>query len=78
MSDYLSQLMKSGKKLLTDTKTPATKEKRQAVAKSAIESTPTESDPHKAFVKRTISEKPKKTEVVEEFKKFIKAEESKL
>lgn len=78
MSDYLSQLMKSGKKLLTDTKTPATKEKREQVAKSATSTAPTETDPHKAFIKRTISEKPKKLEVVEEFKKFIKAEEAKL
>lgn len=77
MSDYLSQILKSGKKLLNDTKVPATKEKRETVAKSAT-APPTDSDPHKAFIKRTISEKPKKLDVVEDLKRFIKTEEAKL
>jgi hypothetical protein len=36
---------------------------------------PVETDPHKVFIKRTIAEKPKKAEVVEEMKRFTKAAE---
>jgi hypothetical protein len=79
MSDYLSQLLKSGKTLLKDTKLPATKEKREVVAKSSSQpTTPADSDPHKVFIKKTVSDKPKKLEVVESLKRFITAEESKL
>ena len=79
MSDFLQHLMKSGKQILVDTKTPATKEKREKVAKVANETPkPEDSDPHKVFVKRTISEKPPKEKVVVDLLKFIKAEEAKL
>lgn len=78
MSDYLTQVLKSGKTVLKDTKTPATKEKREVIAKSKTTPTPEDSDPHKVFIKKTISDKPKKLEVVESMKRFIKAEETKL
>lgn len=78
MSDYLAQVIKSGRTLLKDTKQPASKEKREVVAKSKMTPTPEDSDPHKVFIKKTISDKPKKLEVVESMKRFIKAEESKL
>jgi hypothetical protein len=80
MSDYLTQLLKSGKQILTDTKVPASKEKREKVAKQANEATPKpeDSDPHKVFRKRTISDKPSKEKVVEDLKRFIKEAESKL
>lgn len=73
---YLSHVLKSGKKILNDTKAPATKEKREKIAKNAQE--PVESDPHKAFIKKTITEKPKKEDVVKELKRFIEEAESKL
>jgi hypothetical protein len=75
-NNYLNQMLKMGKKILTDTKVPATKEKREKIAKNATE--PVESDPHKAFVKKTITEKPKREEVIKEFKRFIEEAESKL
>ena len=75
-SDYLAHLLKAGKQILTDTKAPATKEKREKIAKNAQEAP--ESDPHKAFVKKTITEKPSKDTVVKDFERFIKEAESKL
>ena len=78
MSDYLNQVLKTGRTLLKDTKQPASKEKREAVAKSKTTPTVEDSDPHKVFIKKTISEKPKKLDVVESMKRFIKAEETKL
>ena len=75
-SAYLKQLLASGKTLLADTKIPASKEKREKVAKNAQE--PPDSDPHKAFVKRTITDKPSKEDVVKDFKRFIKEAEAKL
>ena len=76
MNEAFLAFQQSGKKLLVDTKTPATKQKREQIAKNAKE--PLETDPHKAFVKRTITDKPKKQDVVKEFKRFIEEAESKL
>jgi hypothetical protein len=73
---YLSSVLKAGKKILIDTKAPATKEKRDKIAKNAQE--PVESDPHKAFIKKTITEKPKKEDVVKELKRFIEEAEARL
>lgn len=75
-SSYLTQLLKSGKQILTDTKIPASKEKREKIVKNAQE--PPDSDPHKAFIKKTITEKPSKEDVVKDFERFIKEAESKL
>jgi hypothetical protein len=79
MSDYLAQVLKSGRTILQDCKAPATKEKREKVAKSAA--TPeisAETDPHRILVKKTISDKPSKADLVKEFKRFITVEEAKL
>ena len=75
-SAYLKQFLASGKQLLSDTKIPATKEKREKVAKNATEAP--DSDPHKAFVKKDITDKPKKEDVVKDFQRFIKEAEAKL
>jgi len=61
---------------LSDTKVPATKEKREKIVKNS--ETPPESDPHKAFIKKTITDKPKKEDVVKDLERFIKEAESKL
>lgn len=74
MSSYLKDVMSSGRKILGDTKTP--KQSKETKPSSVQE--PPESDPHKIFVKRTINEKPKKAQVVEEMKRFIKAAEDQL
>jgi hypothetical protein len=75
-SAYLSHLLKSGKVILSDTKIPASKEKREKIVKNSQE--PPDSDPHKAFIKKTITDKPKKEDVVKDFERFIKEAEAKL
>lgn len=75
-SSVLQNLLKDGKTILLDTKIPATKEKREKIAKNAQQ--PLDSDPHRAFVKRTITDKPDKDELVKDLERFIKEAESKL
>lgn len=71
-SEQLNQFLKSGKTLITDTKLKgAIKPKERAKPEEL-------GDPHKVFVRRTIQEKPKKSDIIEEFKKFIVIEEAKL
>lgn len=81
MSDYLKDVLASGRKLLTDTKTPRkpmkVEEKPGKVPNPAAGSG-VETDPHKIFVKRMIKERPKKTELVEEVQKFCDEADSKL
>ena len=76
MSSYLKDVLSSGRKLLTDTKQlpPATPKGQEKPKPSSIH-TPPETDPHKVFIRRAINERPKKTEMVEEMKKFIKQAE---
>lgn len=75
-SGYLKQVLASGRQILTDTKAVASKEKREKIVKNSTQ--PPESDPHKAFIKKTITEKPKKEDVVKDLKRFIEEVESKL
>jgi hypothetical protein len=72
MGNELKEFMKSGKTLITDTKTPRQLKPKEKAKPDEI------GDPHKMFVRQTIQNKPKKLELVEEFKKFIKVEEAKL
>lgn len=83
MSDYLKDLIASGKKILADTKQPRKPETVQKTPDGKKKpvppmNTPTESDPHKNFIKRTIQEKPKPKALVEELKKFIESAEAEL
>lgn len=83
MSDYLKDVLASGRKLLSDTKTPrkaptkAEEKPGKPLTSPAAGSGP-ETDPHKIFVKRMIQERPKKTELVEEVQKFCVEADSKL
>jgi hypothetical protein len=72
MGNELREFMKSGKVLITDTKTPRQLKPKEKAKPDEV------GDPHKMFVRQTIQNKPKKLELVEEFKKFIKVEEAKL
>ena len=82
MSDYLKDILASGKKLLTDTKTPRKalepEKKTGKIPNPAAGSDPVETNPHKIFVKRGIKERLKKSEIVEELQKFCDAEDAKL
>ena len=81
MGDYLKEVLASGRKLLTDTKTPKkamkVEEKPGKVPNPAAGSG-VETDPHKIFVKRMTKERPKKSELVEEVQKFCDDADSKL
>lgn len=74
MDEYLKQFMSSGKNLIQDTKTP-----RKVNAKPKKESlTAPEGSPHDIFVKRIIQDKPKKSDLVKEFGRFITLAEQDL
>jgi hypothetical protein len=75
MSAYLQDMIKSGKKIITDTKVAAKMVESGGKKKVAPMDTPVETNPHKMLIRRTIQEKPKKSELVEQFKKFIQAAE---
>lgn len=77
MSDYFKEFMTSGRALLLDTKSP----RKVVPAARAIKKEHmgvVETDPYKAFVKRVVTEKPKKTEIVKELKRFAEAAEAAL
>jgi len=74
MSDALKDFL-GGRKIITDTKIRQLKNKDVKPSKLG---TPIDNDPHKVFTKRTIAEKPKKSDIIDEFKKFIKSAEEKL
>ena len=82
MSDFLKEFLTSGKKLLTDTKTPkqlktVASSKGKPSRPAAAGSIP-DTDPHKVFVKRAIQEKLKKEEIVKQIQKFCDEEDAKL
>ena len=82
MSDYLKDILASGKRLLTDTKTPKQIKVVPAGGKGKLSNpaagSAPESDPHKVFVKRAIQEKLKKAEIVKQLQKFCDDEDAKL
>jgi hypothetical protein len=75
MSALLDEFLKSGKRILDDTKTPALPKKKGEKVKAPGDPAAS-SDPHKVMIKRTIQEKPKKKDLIEEFQKFIDAAEA--
>ena len=74
----LREFLSSGKKLLQDTKAPRRVLEKKTKTADPLTGEVKETDPHKVFVRRTIQEKPKKAEVITEFKKFIEQAEAKL
>ena len=67
--------LESGRHLVMDTKTP----RKHGTKPPPIAMTgggPGSDDPHKVFVKNTISSKPKKAELVKDIEKFIKQAEA--
>ena len=69
--DFLS----SGRALITDTKTAKVKSESVKKAKTGFQTPPLEKDPHRVLIRRCIDDKIKKSDIVEEFKKFIQAAE---
>ena len=76
MSDKLAEFFTTGRKLVSDTKQPKPAHKKKQSATQDIAAF--EGDPHKVFIKRTISERPKKLEIIKDIVRFIKAAEAEL
>jgi hypothetical protein len=74
-SQYLTDIMNAGKKILEDTKAPRRIVKK-AEKPNAASQEPTDNDPHKVLIRRTIQEKPKKSDLIDEFKRFIDSAEA--
>jgi hypothetical protein len=77
MDATFKEFLASGRTLLLDTKTP----RKVVPAGRKIKKEDmglTETDPYKNFVKRVVAEKPKKTEIVKELKRFAEAAEANL
>lgn len=74
MDGTLKQFIESGRKIITDSKLP--KQKPTKTAPTPANMDEPAGDAHQVFVRRTKKELPKKLEIVEEFKKFIKVAEA--
>jgi len=76
MNDAIKQLL-TKKNIITDTKLPKTQPTKKEIPLQeslAVDS----SDPYQNMIKRAIRDKPKKSELLEDFKKLIGIEEQKL
>lgn len=73
--------LKSGKTILTSTmqprKTPVASVKKGKAAAAPVAG-PEDNSPHRIFVRKCISEKPKPKDIVESIKRFIDAAEADL
>lgn len=76
MDRALQDFLNSGKRIITDTKLPKSKETKKAPTLES--STAPIGDPHQVFVKRVIQNKPKKAEILEDFMKFVDLAEKDL
>lgn len=78
MSDgNYKEFLASGRALITDTKAAKVKSESVKAPKKGTD-VPVSGDPHRVLIKRCIDDKIKKSEVIEEFKKFIQAAEAAL
>ena len=78
MDGNFKDFMSSGRALITDTKTPKVKAVSVKAPKVGLEAPVECKDPHRMLIKRCIDDKIKKSEVIEEFKKFIDSAEAQL
>jgi len=78
MDNTFREFMSSGKALITDTKTPKVKSESVKAPKKSLDVVVESKDPHRVLIKRCIDEKIKKSDVIEEFKKFIQSAEEAL
>ena len=76
MSAIIDDFIKSGRRLITDTKASQPKSERPKDKKGRV-AEPT-GDAHDIFVRRCIKEKPSKKEVLEDIRAFIKEAEAKI
>jgi hypothetical protein len=76
MDGVYKDFLTSGRALITDTKTAKVKSESVKKAKTGFVTPPTDNDPHRTLIRRCIDDKIKKSDIVEEFKKFIEAAEN--
>jgi hypothetical protein len=78
MDGTYKEFLSSGRALITDTKTAKVKSESVKKAKSGFDTPPADKDPHKTLIRRCIDDKIKKSDIIEEFKKFIEAAENEM
>ena len=78
MDGTYSEFLKSGRALITDTKSAKVKSESVKKSKAGFETPPIDKDPHRTLIRRCIDDKIKKSDVVEEFKKFIEIAENEM
>ena len=78
MSDTYKEFVSSGRALITDTKTAKVKSESVKAPKKGFDTVVESGDPHRMLIKRCIDDKIKKSDVIEEFKKFIQSAEEAL
>ena len=71
---YIKQLEESGRKIIGDTKMP----KKSVIHKKQELSPEQQGDPYEVFIKRTITDKPAKEDIVKELERFIKVKEKEI
>ena len=76
MNDAIKQLL-TNRNIITDTKLPKTQPTKKQIPLQESLSVDS-SDPYQYMIKRAIRDKPKKSELLEDFKKLIVIEEAKL
>jgi hypothetical protein len=78
MDGAYKEFVSSGRALITDTKTAKVKSESVKKASTGFQTPPADKDPHKVLVRRCIDDKIKKSDIVEEFKKFIESAENEM
>jgi hypothetical protein len=76
MDGTYKDFLASGRSLITDTKTAKVKSESVKKAKTGFDTPPLEKDPHRVLIRRCVEDKIKKSDVVEELKKFIETAEN--
>ena len=74
--EQIKEFLNSGRKIITDTKTPKTTAKKSVSLEESVAADT--GDRHQVLIRRVIRDKPKKSEILEEFKKIIEEEEKLL
>jgi len=78
MDGTYKEFLASGRGLITDTKTAKVKSESVKKAPVGLNTPPLEKDPHRVLIRRCIDERIKKSDVAEEFKKFIQEAEDSM
>jgi hypothetical protein len=78
MDGAYKEFVSSGRALITDTKTAKVKSESVKKASTGFQTPPADKDPHKVLIRRCIDDKIKKSDIVEEFKKFIESAENEM